>query len=213
MMPDIDAGMISFIVPAYNEERLLGHTLASIHAAAHVLSRPYEIVVVDDASTDSTVAIARQGGARVVSVRLRQIAGTRNAGARAARGSILIFVDADTLVPGRTLAAAPLRIEVVRVQDLNALLVPEQEVLLGISGDDAGNLNRIDDDRSLLLEDCNGLLHDPGLRRVEPAARLLFAGWCEPLVKKSARNADTRALQSRGIEKSGIVAVRNPRTL
>jgi glycosyltransferase involved in cell wall biosynthesis len=98
--------MISFVVPAYNEERLLGQTLASIHAAAQTAGRPYEIVVADDASTDRTVEIARAGGARVVSVRLRQIAGTRNAGARAARGDILIFVDADTIVPPRTLAAA-----------------------------------------------------------------------------------------------------------
>src|SRR5919108_5122613 len=98
--------MISFIVPAYNEERLLGQTLASIHAAARALSRPYEIIVVDDGSTDATAEIARHGGARVVPVRLRQIAGTRNAGARAAQGSIFIFVDADTLVPTGTLAAA-----------------------------------------------------------------------------------------------------------
>jgi glycosyltransferase involved in cell wall biosynthesis len=99
--------VISFIVPAYNEERLLGQTLASIHAAAAALgSRPYEIVVVDDASTDGTAEIARRSGARVVGVRLRQIAGTRNAGARAARGDIFIFVDADTIVPAATLAAA-----------------------------------------------------------------------------------------------------------
>ncbi|HEY7501837.1 MAG TPA: glycosyltransferase [Vicinamibacterales bacterium] len=98
--------MISFIVPAYNEERLLGQTLASIHAAARALDRSYEIVVADDASTDRTAEIARENGARVVPVRLRQIAGTRNAGARAARGEILVFVDADTLVPSATLSAA-----------------------------------------------------------------------------------------------------------
>ena len=97
--------MISFIVPAYNEERLLGRTLAAIHAAARELEQPYELIVVDDASTDGTAAIAAVNGAHVVPVRFRQIACTRNAGARAASGSTLIFVDADTIVPAATVLA------------------------------------------------------------------------------------------------------------
>ena len=97
--------MVSFIVPAYNEERLLGRTLAAIHAAARELDQPYELIVVDDASTDTTAAIAHVNGARVVRVRFRQIARTRNAGAQAASGSTLIFVDADTIVPAATVLA------------------------------------------------------------------------------------------------------------
>ena len=90
--------MISFVVPAHNEERLLGRTLAAIRSAARELGQSYELIVVDDASTDGTAAVARQNGARVISVAFRQIARTRNAGARAATGSTLIFVDADTVV-------------------------------------------------------------------------------------------------------------------
>lgn len=90
--------MISFIIPAYNEARLLGATLAAVHDAGRTISEPYEVVVADDASTDQTAAVAEQGGARVVRVHHRQIAATRNAGARAATGDVLIFVDADTLV-------------------------------------------------------------------------------------------------------------------
>jgi glycosyltransferase involved in cell wall biosynthesis len=90
--------MISFVVPAHDEERLLGRTLDSIHAAARAIGRPYELIVVDDASTDGTSAVAAAAGARVVRVDFRQIARTRNAGAREASGGILIFVDADTLV-------------------------------------------------------------------------------------------------------------------
>jgi glycosyltransferase involved in cell wall biosynthesis len=97
--------VISFVVPAYNEERLLGRTLAAIHIAARELAKPYEIVVADDSSTDRTAAIARAGGARVVEVRFRQIARVRNAGAAAATGDTLIFVDADTIVPPGTLRA------------------------------------------------------------------------------------------------------------
>ena len=97
--------MISFVVPAHNEERLIRRTLDAIHTAARELARPYELIVVDDASTDGTAAAARAGGARVVDVRFRQIARVRNAGAAAAAGDILIFIDADTIVPPATLCA------------------------------------------------------------------------------------------------------------
>ena len=90
--------MISFIVPAYNEERLLGATLDALRAAALAIGEPYELIVADDASTDRTAAVAAQYGAILVSVAHRQIAATRNSGARKANGDWLIFVDADTLV-------------------------------------------------------------------------------------------------------------------
>lgn len=98
--------MISFIVPAYNEELLLGGTLRGLHAAAESLDEPYEIIVVDDASTDRTGTIAKENRARVVPVAHRQIAATRNSGARAASGDFLIFVDADTLVNEPVVRAA-----------------------------------------------------------------------------------------------------------
>jgi len=98
--------MISFVVPAYNEERLIGATLSSLHAAARAVGEPYEIIVADDASTDRTAAIARDAGAAVVSVARRQIAAVRNAGARGAIGERLIFVDADTLIDEAALRAA-----------------------------------------------------------------------------------------------------------
>jgi glycosyltransferase involved in cell wall biosynthesis len=66
--------MISFIVPAYNEETELPSTLAAIRAAASDVAQPFEIIVVDDASTDATPEIAEQAGARVVSIHRRQIA-------------------------------------------------------------------------------------------------------------------------------------------
>jgi glycosyltransferase involved in cell wall biosynthesis len=90
--------MISFIVPAYNEEFELSSTLTAIRAADSGAGQPSEIIVVDDASTDATPEIASQAGAQVISVRRRQIAAARNAGARAARGKYLFFVDADTRI-------------------------------------------------------------------------------------------------------------------
>jgi glycosyltransferase involved in cell wall biosynthesis len=98
--------VISFVVPAYNEEKYLAPTLASIHAAAKAVGEPYEIVVADDASTDATAAIAEGAGARVVTVEHRQISKTRNSGARASTGERLIFVDADTTVDEEVVRAA-----------------------------------------------------------------------------------------------------------
>ena len=90
--------MISFIIPAYNEEQCLLETLDALHQAGLASGETYEVLVVDDGSTDNTAAIAVQQGAILVSVAYRQIAATRNAGARAATGDHLIFVDADTVV-------------------------------------------------------------------------------------------------------------------
>ncbi len=90
--------MLSFVIPAHNEEFEIRNSIDSIHAAATHAGEPYEVVVVDDASTDRTVEIATAGGARVVSIHRRQIAAARNAGARAAQGNVLFFVDADTRI-------------------------------------------------------------------------------------------------------------------
>ena len=98
--------MISFIIPAYNEEALIGRTLEALTQAAQLMGAPYEIVVADDASSDRTTDIAHTLGARVVRVDRRQIAATRNAGAREAIGDKLIFVDADTLVTEAVVRAA-----------------------------------------------------------------------------------------------------------
>jgi len=90
--------MVSIVVPAHNEAQVLAGTLEALQRAAASLDRPWEIVVVDDASTDATARIAGDAVARVVSVNLRHIAAVRNAGARAAHGDTLVFVDADTHV-------------------------------------------------------------------------------------------------------------------
>jgi len=98
--------MISFVLPAHNEEELLGETLTAIRAAADAVSEPYELVVVDDASSDRTGDIALAHGARLERVEYRQISRARNAGARVANGDRFIFVDADTIISERTLRAA-----------------------------------------------------------------------------------------------------------
>ena len=90
--------MLSFIIPAYNEEYELARTIASIRSAANSLGQQYEIIVVDDGSTDSTPDIARAEETVLVQIQRRQIAAARNTGGRAARGDVLFFVDADTRI-------------------------------------------------------------------------------------------------------------------
>jgi glycosyltransferase involved in cell wall biosynthesis len=90
---------ISVVIPAFNEEKLLGATLRSIQAAGAAFAGPgwaMEIVVCDNNSTDATAALARAAGARVVFEPVNQIARARNTGAAAAGGQWLVFVDADS---------------------------------------------------------------------------------------------------------------------
>ncbi len=102
----LDPITLSFIVPAHDEEALLPRTLAALEDSIRVLADTCEIIVVDDASGDRTPEIAREKGARLVQVQNRQISKTRNAGAVAARGDFLIFVDADSVVSSRLVRSA-----------------------------------------------------------------------------------------------------------
>lgn len=99
---------ISLIVPAYNEERGLGETLRSIQAGMDVLRGAglgSELIVCDNNSTDRTAAIARAAGATVVFEPVNQISRARNAGAAAASGDWLLFIDADSHPPRELFAA------------------------------------------------------------------------------------------------------------
>ena len=90
---------ISIVVPAFNEEKLLGESLARMKSAADVFGRrgwEVELIVCDNNSTDCTAEIARGAGALVVFEPVNQIARARNRGAAAATGDWLIFVDADS---------------------------------------------------------------------------------------------------------------------
>ncbi|MHB8521922.1 MAG: glycosyltransferase [Limisphaerales bacterium] len=90
---------ISVIVPAFNEEKLIGASLRSVKGALPAftsLGWQTEVVVCDNNSTDRTADLARAAGAIVVSEPINQISRARNTGAAAATGDWLIFVDADS---------------------------------------------------------------------------------------------------------------------
>ena len=92
--------LLSIIIPAWNEEKLLPETLAAIRSAAGASLTPagihWELIVCDNNSTDSTATVAAEGGASVVSEPVNQIGRARNTGAAAATGEWLLFVDADS---------------------------------------------------------------------------------------------------------------------
>jgi glycosyltransferase involved in cell wall biosynthesis len=98
---------ISIVVPAFNEEKLIGKTLAAITDAGGVFTARgwlMETVVCDNNSTDRTSEIAAAAWAKVVFEPINQISRARNAGASVATGDWLIFIDADS-IPSRGIFA------------------------------------------------------------------------------------------------------------
>ena len=90
---------ISIVVPAFNEEKLIGRSLQSIRMAATAFLQigwEYEIIVCDNNSSDRTGEFARAQGAHVLFESVNQISRARNTGAAAANGEWLVFVDADS---------------------------------------------------------------------------------------------------------------------
>jgi glycosyltransferase involved in cell wall biosynthesis len=90
---------VSVVIPAYNEEKLLGETLTAVKAASaafHQLGWVTETIVCDNNSNDRTAEIARASDALVVFEPVNQISRARNTGARHATGDWLVFIDADS---------------------------------------------------------------------------------------------------------------------
>lgn len=92
--------LASVIVPAYNAADTIGVCVRAL-ARQTVPCDRFEVIVVDDGSTDDTAAVAAAAGARVLRIPHSGPAAARNAGARIARAPILLFTDADC-EPGPT---------------------------------------------------------------------------------------------------------------
>jgi glycosyltransferase involved in cell wall biosynthesis len=88
----------SVIIPAFDEEKWLPATLDALQKAMKAIEMTGEVIVADNNSQDRTSEIAREHGAVVVFEPMNQISRARNAGAKAAKGRYLIFLDADTIV-------------------------------------------------------------------------------------------------------------------
>jgi len=92
---------LAFVIPAYNEEALIGKCVESVLAEVKRSGRDCEIVVVNNNSTDRTAEIAAAAGARVVDEKQKGIVSARDAGFHATTAELVANIDGDTMVtPG-----------------------------------------------------------------------------------------------------------------
>ena len=89
---------ISVVIPAYNEEKYLASCLESLKNQNYPKEK-YEVIVVDNNSTDKTPQIARDFGARIVGCQVQGVAAARQVGGQAVFGEIIAGTDADTMLP------------------------------------------------------------------------------------------------------------------
>ncbi len=88
---------ISVIIPAYNEEKYIRQTIVSV--LKQRTKNPFEIIIVDNNSTDNTYQLIKKFNIRVFQQSQQGVAVTRNTGANQARGKVLVFLDADCIMP------------------------------------------------------------------------------------------------------------------
>ena len=90
---------VSIVIPMFNEEQHIVRTIRSVQLAAKEANWSYEIIAVDNGSSDQSVALAKQMGASVLICPHLTIGAMRNAGAEQAQGELLAFIDADIEMP------------------------------------------------------------------------------------------------------------------
>ncbi len=110
----------SFVVPALNEEDYIKRCVDSINVQS---VKPYEIIVVDNGSSDKTVQIAKKLGCRVVKENKKGISHARNKGAKVAKGNVLCFIDADSFITGEWLKEADKILSNEKIRAADGLIV------------------------------------------------------------------------------------------
>lgn len=111
--------MISIIIPAYNEEKYLPKLLDSIEKQTY---KNYEVIVADANSKDKTKQIAKKYGCKIVKGGLPAVG--RNKGAKAAKGEILLFLDADSKIEKDFIKSALKDIEKRKLDVAGSYLYP-----------------------------------------------------------------------------------------
>jgi glycosyltransferase involved in cell wall biosynthesis len=149
--------LISVIVPVYNGSKFLPSCLDALFASQY---SSFEVIVVDDGSTDESAEISRKKGATVIPSLRRQSgpAAARNLAAEKTRGNILMFVDADVVVKPETLAKVAAAFN----------RQPEISALFGSYDDEPGEQN--------FLSQYRNLLHHFVHQNSNPQASTFWAG-------------------------------------
>lgn len=97
---------VTVVVPAFNEEAGIAITLRELRSVLEEQARPWEILVVDDGSTDATAELARQEGAEVIRMpRNRGYGAALKAGIARARYELVVMTDADGTYPASAIPA------------------------------------------------------------------------------------------------------------
>lgn len=123
------SNLISIVIPAYNEEEAIGEDLDRIRATMEASGYDYEVIVVDDGSTDRTAEIARQRPwVRMIQhPHNRGVGAARTTGVKAAQGDVIVMTDGDGTYPN---------------QDIPRLLAPmdRYDMVIGARRREAGSL-------------------------------------------------------------------------
>jgi glycosyltransferase involved in cell wall biosynthesis len=127
----VDAS-ITFVLPAYNEEKLIPFAIRSIQEEMAGRPNDYEILVVDNASTDQTSKVALEYGARVIHEPRRGIVAARQAGYLHANYDLLANIDADNTIPVGWLDKALAALDPATVVVTGPLVYPEFSGLMQI---------------------------------------------------------------------------------
>lgn len=115
---------VSFVVPTLNEEKRIARCVKAILPQLRVGD---EIIVVDNGSSDRTNEIARKLGCKIVKENKKGLSNARNAGAKAAKGDILCFIDADGQVSGNWLEEALQALKDPKISAVSGLNIFESE--------------------------------------------------------------------------------------
>jgi glycosyltransferase involved in cell wall biosynthesis len=113
---DFDGLSLSIVIPAYNEEGAVAQTVADVRREMDATGVPYEVIVIDDGSTDRTLEIARATGAIVDTNQVNTGYGASlKRGIRLAQHEYVAIIDADGTYPARYL---PEMLKMCRTQDM-----------------------------------------------------------------------------------------------
>jgi glycosyltransferase involved in cell wall biosynthesis len=109
--------VISIIIPVYNGEKFIGHCLNSVFKAK--INVPFEVIAIDDGSTDNTAGIVRQFPCGYFKIEKSGVSAARNAGIKKAKGEIIFFFDADVRLKEDTITRFSKHFE----EDRNAYII------------------------------------------------------------------------------------------
>ncbi|MBI2018538.1 glycosyltransferase [Candidatus Daviesbacteria bacterium] len=120
--------LVSIIIPAFNEERIIGKCLESV---ARQSFKNIEVVLVDDCSSDNTNAVVQDKikklklNLNLISLKSHQERGkVRNLGSKKAKGEYLLFIDADMILTKKVIAECLTKI--MGKLDIGGIIIPEE---------------------------------------------------------------------------------------